>query len=206
MEKFSFNKSRIVGFSDAVFGIAMTLLVLEIAVPTYEAINQFGLRDVLAKRTPNFIGFIVSFFVSAMYWMDYLKITKYISKFSTKALWANIFLLFFVVLLPFSTALYVNGIKFIGSFVFYSINLALIAVMTLILLLIIAKEEHGKKGITRMTRNWLSLKIINTILIWALATVLAFVSIKIARFVWILIFVIDPIIDWYYKKKLQKNS
>lgn len=204
--KFTFERSRVVGFSDAVFGIAMTLLVLEIAVPTYETINQFGLKDVLAKRTPNFIGFIVSFFVSAMYWLDYLKITKYVSKFSTKALWANTFLLFFVVLLPFSTALYVNGIKFIGSFVFYSINLALIAVMTLILLHVIAKDEAGKTGLNRVTKKWLSLKIINTILIWTLAAVLAFISIKIARFAWVLIFVIDPIIDGYYKKKLQNES
>ena len=206
MKKLTFSKSRIVGFSDAVFGIAMTLLVLEIAVPTYETINQFGLRDVLAKRTPNFIGFIVSFFVSALYWIDYLKITKFSSNFSTKALWANVFLLFFVVLLPFSTALYVNGIRFIGPFVFYSINLALIAVMALILLRVIAKQEQEKTGLDSLTRNWLSSKIINTILVWCLAAALAFVSITVARFTWVLIFIIEPFIDWYFKKKLQKTE
>lgn len=199
----SFSKSRIVGFSDAVFGIAMTLLVLEIAVPTYQSINQYGLREVLEARIPNFIGFIVSFFVSAMYWIDYLKITKYVSDFNSKALWVNILLLFLVVLLPFSTALYVNGIHFIGPFVFYSINLSLIAVMSLVLLRVVANKEGGKTGLHGITKKWQSLKIINTIFVWALAAVIAFVSIKVARFIWILIFIIDPIIDWYYKKSIN---
>jgi uncharacterized membrane protein len=204
--KLTFDRSRIVGFSDAVFSIAMTLLILEVVVPSYQVVHKYGMWDVLEDRIPSFIGFVVSFFVSALYWIDYMKITKFVTSFSFKALWANIFLLFFVVLLPFSTAFYVNGINLVGPFVFYSINLSLIALMTLILLLIIAKDEAGKGGMNNTTRNWLALKLVNTILVWALAAVLALVSIQVARFVWVLIFIIDPIIDWYYNKKLQKNS
>jgi hypothetical protein len=62
MEKLSFDKSRILGFSDAVFSIAMTLLVLEVAVPSYTTLNKSGIWAVLAERIPNFIGFVVSFF------------------------------------------------------------------------------------------------------------------------------------------------
>jgi len=204
--KLSFDRSRIVGFSDAVFGIAMTILVLEIAAPTYQSMNKYDFWALLQVRIPNFIGFIVSFLVTAMYWIDYLKITKYVTSFGNKALWANIFLLFTVVLLPFSTALYVNGINFIGPFVFYSINLILIAVMTLVLILVVAKQETGTVGLSKTQRNWEAARMMNTIGIWSLAAVVAFVHIPTARFVFILIFIINPLIDRYYKKKIRKTE
>jgi uncharacterized membrane protein len=200
--KLTFERSRVIGFSDAVFSVAMTLLILEVVVPSYQTINKYGVWDVLEARIPNFIGFIVSFFVTALYWIDYLKITKYTSEFTNKSLWANIVLLFFVVLLPFSTALYVNGINFTGPFVVYSINLTMIAVMIFILILIIAKEEEGKTGFTQLKRNWELVRMTNTISVWVLAAILAFVHIPTARFTFILIFVLNPLIDRYFKKKM----
>lgn len=177
----------------------MTLLILEIAAPSFSQLNKYGLWPLLKAKTPNFIGFIVSFFVTALYWVDYLKITKYVTRFSTKLLWANIFVLFFVVLLPFSTALYVNGIKMIEPFVFYSFNLAMISVMILIMIRLIYKESSEENRMTVVIRNYHSLRIANTVVIWLLAGLLAFVSIEVARFFWVLIFIIDPIIDKVYK-------
>ena len=202
MSQFTFSKSRIVGFSDAVFSIAMTLLILEVAVPTYQSINKYGIWDLLQARIPNFIGFVVSFFVSALYWISYMKVTKYVTHFNLKSLWVNILLLFFVVLLPFSTALYVNGINFVGPFVFYSINLVMIAVMILILVFNISKQEEGKTGLTKTIRNWQALRLITTIIVWSLAAIVAFINIPIARGVFVLIFIVNPIIDRYYRKKM----
>lgn len=203
MERTIFDKSRIIGFSDAVFSIAMTLLILEIAVPTYQSLNKYGMWSLLKTRVPNFIGFIISFFVTALYWIDYMKITKYLRSFNTKTLWINILLLFFVVLLPFSTALYVNGIKHVEPFVFYSSNLAMIAVMILILIHAIPQEDAKKTGFTALKRKWQSRRITNTVFTWILAIILAFIYMPAARATFILIFVIDPIIDRYYKKKIN---
>jgi len=205
MEKLSFDKSRILGFSDAVFSIAMTLLVLEVAVPSYTILNKSGIWAVLAERIPNFIGFVVSFFVTAFYWIDYMKITKYLTSFNPKLLWINIFLLFFVVLLPFSTAFYVNGINFVGPFVFYSINLSLIALMILFMILAVAKKERGQTGLDKLHRNWEASRMLNTVIVWLLAGVLAFFTIEIARFIFILIFILNPFIDRYYRNKVAKE-
>lgn len=204
--KLTFERSRVIGFSDAVFSVAMTLLILEVVVPSYQTINKYGVWDVLESRIPSFIGFVVSFFVTALYWIDYLKITKYATKFTEKSLWTNIVLLFFVVLLPFSTALYVNGINYTGPFVFYSINLTMIAVMIFILILVVEKDEQGKTGFTRIKRNWELVRMANTILVWALAAILAFVHIPTARFAFVLIFIFNPIIDAYFKKKIARNT
>lgn len=206
MSQLTFSKSRILGFSDAVFSIAMTLLVLEIAVPTYQSINKYGMWPLLQSRIPSFIGFIVSFFVTALYWIDYMKITKYITDFNVKTLWINILLLFFVVLLPFSTALYVNGINFTGPFVFYAINLTMIAVMILILIYTVAKKEEGKTGLNPTLTKWEAARMVNTITVWVLAAAVAFVSLPWARGVFILIFIVNPIIDRYFKRKIVSKA
>lgn len=206
MEKLTFDKSRILGFSDAVFSIAMTLLVLEVVVPSYSTLNKSGIWAVLAERIPNFIGFIVSFFVTAFYWIDYMKITKYITSYNTKLLWINIFILFFVVLLPFSTAFYVNGINFVGPFVFYSINLSLIALMVFFMILAVAKKEKGQTGLDKLHRNWEASRMLNTVVIWGLAGVLAFFTIELARFIFILIFILNPLIDRYYRRRIVKEE
>lgn len=205
MEKIRFERSRVVGFSDAVFGIAMTLLILEVAAPTFNTLNKFGLWTTLKAKIPSFIGFIVSFFVTALYWIDYLKITKFTSHFNLKMLWANILVLFFVVLLPFSTSLYVNGINLVEPFVFYSLNLAMIAFMILLLIRLVYKQEKENKTYSKKQRNLHSAKIINTASVWVLASIFAFISIKVARFLWILIFIVDPLLDWYYLKYRDKQ-
>lgn len=206
MEKLTFDKSRILGFSDAVFSIAMTLLVLEVAVPTYQSFSKYGMWELLQVRIPDFIGFTVSFFVTALYWIDYMKITKYITSYNTKLLWINIFILFFVVLLPFSTAFYVNGINFVGPFVFYSINLSLIALMVFFMILAVAKKEKGQTGLDKLHRNWEASRMLNTVVIWGLAGVLAFFTIELARFIFILIFILNPLIDRYYRRRIVKEE
>tara|TARA_R110002073_G_scaffold123234_1_gene266716 strand:- start:11396 stop:12022 length:627 start_codon:yes stop_codon:yes gene_type:complete len=206
MSEVKFDKNRVTGFSDAVFSIAMTLLVLEVVVPSYGTINRTGIWGILAERIPNFIGFIVSFFVTAFYWIDYMKTTKFLTNFNMKVLWINIFLLFFVVLLPFSTAFYVNGINFIGPFVFYSINLSLIALMILLMIYAVAKKEKGETGLSKFYRNREAAKMLNTMIVWILAAGLAFFTITLARGVFILIFIINPLIDRHYKKKIARES
>jgi uncharacterized membrane protein len=135
-----------------------------------------------------------------------MKITKYLTSFNPKLLWINIFLLFFVVLLPFSTAFYVNGINFIGPFVFYSINLSMIALMILFMIYAVANKEKGKTGLDKLHRNWEASRMFNTVIVWGLAGFMAFFTIEIARVIFILIFIINPFIDRYYRKKVAKEQ
>ena len=205
MYQFTFDKNRIISFSDAVFSIAMTLLVLEIEVPTYQSFGKYDTWLLLEARIPNFIGFIVSFFVTALYWINYMKITKYVSDFSSKLLWMNILVLFFVVMLPFTTGFYVNGINHVGPFVIYSINLSMIAAMILIMTRLIYKKEQGKTGLTSSITNWLSARLLTTLCVWALAAIVDALYVELARFIFVLIFIINPLIDRYYKRKILKE-
>ncbi|WP_091623389.1 TMEM175 family protein [Maribacter orientalis] len=56
----------------------MTLLILEIDVLSSEVLNKSDFLAVLANRIPNFIGFLVSFMVIAIYWVSHLRILSYV--------------------------------------------------------------------------------------------------------------------------------
>ncbi|WP_423794607.1 TMEM175 family protein [Maribacter arcticus] len=67
IHKFIYEKNRVIAFYDTIFSIAMTNLVLEINVPCSDVLSQSDFLSVLSNRTPNFIGFLVSFIVIAIY-------------------------------------------------------------------------------------------------------------------------------------------
>jgi uncharacterized membrane protein len=104
MENESFDKTRVNNFCDAVYSIAVTLLVLEIVIPNYKELKTYNNLEILQNRIPSFIGLIVSFLVIALYWINHVRIFKYVTTIDTKLLWHTIFMLFLIILIPFLQA------------------------------------------------------------------------------------------------------
>ncbi len=205
MDDTIFDKSRVISFCDAIFSIAITLLVLEIAIPNYKIVEEHGTWKVLQNRIPSFIGLVVSFFVTALYWVAHMRITKYVSTIDSKLLWINILLLFFIVLLPFSTAFYVGGFTLTGPFAFYCFNLAAIGFFNYIMVKYIIKKEKGKTGLTLLKGKREKARSLNGLLIWILAGIMAFILPLLARYIFILIFIINIFINRYYKNKIKSK-
>lgn len=201
-----FEKSRVINFSDAVFSIAVTLLILEIVTPTYKEMQTYNTLEILQIRTPSFIGLIVSFLVIVLYWTSHMRIMKYVSKIYNKLLWYNVFLLFFIVLLPFSTAYYVKGFSYVGPFVFYCFNLTAIGLFNLLMTLFIVKSEKKNIYLTTIFRSFLKLRALNAFLIWLLAGVIGMFYPYIARFLFLLLFLLEFLITLRYKRQLKKQQ
>lgn len=113
--KEEFQLERIALFSDAVFAIAITLLIIEIKVPEIHSstISDKELWSELVHILPKFIGFIVSFFVVGLYWLAHHRIYKYVISVNQKLLWNNLLFLLPIVVMPFSTAFFSE--YYIGS-------------------------------------------------------------------------------------------
>lgn len=103
MEK---ETARIEAFSDGVFSIAVTLLVLELHVPAYilGGDPQVLLKE-LASQWPAYIAFVISFFSIFIVWVNHHKIFKQIYKRNTGVMFANGLILFLVSLISFPSAL-----------------------------------------------------------------------------------------------------
>lgn len=96
---------RLIFFSDAVFAIAITLLVIEIHVPHLErGATDADFINSLLRLTPNFIGFVVSFFVIGAFWGGHHRAFGCAAHYSDRLLPANIQLLLTIAAMPFFTA------------------------------------------------------------------------------------------------------
>jgi len=96
---------RMAFFSDAVFAIAITLLVIEIHVPHVAApyTDQAFLQG-LANLLPNFIGFFVSFFAIGLFWIGHHRAFACARHWSPKLFGPNLLLLSAIAAMPFFTA------------------------------------------------------------------------------------------------------
>jgi uncharacterized membrane protein len=97
---------RILFFSDAVFAISITLLVLEMKVPAIQPdFSESQLGYALLQMMPKFVGFLISFFLIGQTWIEHHRICSFLEEYNSGMLWKNLLLLFFVAFLPFATAL-----------------------------------------------------------------------------------------------------
>ena len=107
-----FQLERLILFSDAVFAIAITLLVIEIKIPDKEFLKEHrGLSDKtllseLGHLVPKFTGFVISFLLIGMYWSIHHRLFGFVTSYDRKLLFLNLLFLFFVALMPFSTGFY----------------------------------------------------------------------------------------------------
>ncbi len=199
---FSYNTSRVASFADAVFSIAMTLLILEIDVPSGQILESYGLGKVLEDRIPNFIGLLVSFMVIALYWVSHLRMYAFIERMDEKLIWLNIFLLLFVVLLPFSTAMYVGAFYSNASFMFYCLNLVFLGFFNYLLIQVVTKRAVLGGTMTKNLSNWLRFRSLNALVVWMLAALLAYSFPIFARIIFVAIFIIQMAGDRYFKKRM----
>ncbi|HVT98769.1 MAG TPA: TMEM175 family protein [Acidobacteriaceae bacterium] len=92
------SKSRLEAFSDGVFAVIITIMVLEMKVPEHTTFA--ALRSVL----PVFLTYVVSFIYIGIYWSNHHHLLHACERVSGAILWANLHLLFWLSLVPFATA------------------------------------------------------------------------------------------------------
>jgi uncharacterized membrane protein len=95
---------RLEAFSDGVFAIAITLLVLDLAIPETRQ-SEKDLLHAVREQWPGYLGYIVSFSTVGALWLGHNAITDYLSRADTTLLRVNLLLLLFVSFLPFPTRL-----------------------------------------------------------------------------------------------------
>ena len=205
-EKKEFQLERIILFSDAVFAIAITLLVLEIKVPEIEGHTDIDLLNTLLHLTPKFIGFFVSFFVIGQNWVVHHKLFGFVKGYNGTLLWLNLFFLLSIVLMPFSTALYSENVRINLSFIIYCINVAASGVFNFMLWKYIGNKKHNLSNLAehKDLLNFFTARSLAVPLSFGIGLLLSFISPFIAKFSPILIFPALKIINSKYKPVIEK--
>ena len=132
------TKSRLEAFSDAVIAIIITIMVLELEIP--EGPGNAGL-DALRDEAPIFLVYVLSFVHLAIYWNNHHHLMVLTERINGRILWANVHLLFWLSLVPFTTGwMGQNDFATIPTVV-YGIDLLLAAIAYFILQTAIIAEE-----------------------------------------------------------------
>jgi uncharacterized membrane protein len=91
------NKGRLEAFSDGVIAIIITIMVLELAAPKEESLAA------LAPLWPVFFSYVLSFVFVGIYWNNHHHMLQAARKVNGRILWGNLYLLFWLSLIPFVT-------------------------------------------------------------------------------------------------------
>lgn len=95
--EFKIGKSRLEAFSDGVIAIIITIMVLELKTPHSTDLSE------LIKLAPTFSCYVLSFIYVAIYWNNHHHMLAGSGSVNGKIMWANMFLLFWLSLVPFAT-------------------------------------------------------------------------------------------------------
>ena len=175
--KKEFQLERIILFSDAVFAIAITLLVIELKVPEIETaeLTEGKLLQALAHMFPKFFGFIISFMFIGIYWTVHHRLFGYVINFTPKLLKLNLLFLFAVALMPFSTAFYSEYLMkhVLTPVIFYTANIILLGVFNLLLWRYIGNQANKlSESLSRADAKYFSFR---AIIVPSMFTLFAFI-------------------------------
>jgi uncharacterized membrane protein len=123
---------RLVFFSDAVFAIAITLLILEVHVPVLpRGASDTAYLQALANLLPSLTGYIVSFWVIGMFWIGHHRAFSMATRHSRKMLGWNLFLLGIIAFMPFATAFFSQNPLGRVPTLFYCVTLFVAALLNM---------------------------------------------------------------------------
>ena len=190
------KKGRLEAFSDGVFAIIITIMVLELHVPHGDEI-----RDLL-PMVPVFVSYLLSFVNVGIYWNNHHHMLYAAERINGAILWANLHLLFWLSLIPFATAWMGENHFARWPVVLYGSLLIMCGMAYNILCRLLIKEAGADSPMAgALGQDW---KGRLSVAIYALAVGLAFVDPRIALGLYILVAVIWFIPDRRIEKKLSQ--
>ena len=96
---------RLEAFADAVFAIAITLLIIEVRLPPHdEVVRRGGLGPTLLDLWPSYLAYLISFIVIGIMWANHYNLMKLIDRADHRFITLNLLLLLCIAFLPFPTA------------------------------------------------------------------------------------------------------
>ena len=173
------NEARLEAFSDGVIAVIITIMVLEMKVPHGEDFES------LKPLIPVFLSYVLSFIYAGIYWTNHHHLFHAVHHVNGRILWANLHVLFWLSLVPFTTG-------WMGENHFRPIPVAIYGAVLLctglsfVLLTRLLILHHGKdSALARSIRGDSKGKI--SVALYAVAIPLAFVNVWIANAIYVFV-------------------
>lgn len=178
--------SRIVAFSDGVFAIAITLLVLNLSV---DDVARDEVWEGIWDQRENFLAYAISFAVIGRFWLVHHRFFGEVKAFDGRLLWLNMLYLAFIVLIPFSSQVLGDFGGETASIVTYAVNL--IAVILVGMWMFVDAQRAGLTSADASTRRESIVRALYIAGVFLISIPVAFIAPSWAPLLWLVLFY-DP--------------
>jgi uncharacterized membrane protein len=191
---------RLLALSDGVVAIALTLLVLQLRVPSLPsaaADSASALASALSKGGDQLIAYVISFYVVAQFWLVHHRVFQHLAGQREGLAWWNFAFLFTITIMPFTSDMIGQYGSNPLAVDIFALNLLLAALATQ------ATAELGRRrglmapGSHAANRRAGFLRSMATVLVLAASMGLAWVNAANAKFIWLLLAVVPRLVDWW---------
>jgi uncharacterized membrane protein len=195
---------RVLFFSDAVFAIAITLLVVDIRVP--DVVENAA--EEIKSSNGKILSFAISFLVIGLFWMGHHRLFRYITALNRPLIFLNLLFLGTIAFLPYPTALlFAGNTRAPAAPAFYA---SCVAGAGLLELAVWLYATHTKglvpASVSPAFRRYELAQLLPTPVVFLLSIPVAFVAPGVAPFTWILLVPIGRILPRIMRAKMPAGA
>jgi uncharacterized membrane protein len=186
-ERGSDEFSRVLAFSDGLFAIAMTLLVVSIAVPRlHDATDERELARSLQELSPSFVSFAISFVVIGRYWLAHHQFFALLRAIDSRLILINLIYLAFIAFLPFPTDLLGTYFHNPLSVAFYAAAVGAVSGLEVVMFRHARLGGLLRKPMPQPIYRWGVIASVLPVVFFVLSAPVAFLSVQLAVAMWVL--------------------
>src|ERR1700730_6652798 len=185
------STSRVEAFSDGVIAIIVTVMVLQLTHPAQPTLGA------LLRQSPIFLSYALSFLVVAIMWVNHHHLIHAVREVTARLLWSNLYLLFWMSLVPFVTDYLGKNYREPMAVALYGLDLALCASAFYLLRIVLIQQDYHNSGLVEYHSS-IQRKNAFSGALYLLSVPLAYVSVY-ASFI---IFALIPAMYFLPEKKL----
>jgi len=196
--------SRLRSLSDGVFAIVLTFLIFRLDIAKFIGAESDGvLWFNLKSQAPALLGYTLSFFIIASFWMLHQRVFRHLARFNGTLLWQNITFLFFVSILPLTTSIHSGNPGLPSAWVLYATNNAVAGLSMLAIWLRCCRAELMKEHTSRIVESFFVWRIGTIPLVFLASIPLAYRNVAYATWSPIAIPILLAVIHAIFSTKLK---
>lgn len=202
-EEPSLELERIIFFSDAVIAIAITLLAVQIGLPT--GVTLETLPDEIFRLVPQFGIYAMSFLIIGNYWIIHHRVFQNIRKYDSRLIWLNVLFLLFIAFLPVPSNIFGRYPTQQSAIIFFDACLFFVG-MTQTAIWWYASSGHRLliKTFSPYLIRWGMIRSLVPPAVMLLSIVLTYISTTAAVLSWVLIWIGYVALNRYYPAKARR--
>ena len=199
------DPGRLMGLTDGIFGMVMTLLVFSMALPEAEIANSLGFSQFISSIAPTIGITIVSFVFISSFWIYHHEFIK-IKNINILYLWINIFFLASISFIPFTTSMIGTYSEFFLAEVIFGLNIFITLIFFLLMFYYANKRKFLEKEVSDEERKYIYQTFFIIMILTMIVNLLDYNVSPKCIYLFLLIPVISTLRDIEFKLKHQNEQ